>query len=40
METSDIKRLRGLQEEYEKLKRLYAEMTLENRAIKDLKGKI
>lgn len=39
MEASDIKRLKGLQEEKE-LKRLYAEMALENRAIKDLMGKL
>jgi len=40
MEASDIKRLKELQEENEKLKRMYAEMVLENRAIKDLRGKI
>ena len=40
MEASDIKRLKELQEENEKLKRMYAEMALENRAIKDLLGKI
>jgi len=38
MEASDIKRLKELQEENEKLKRMYAEMALENRAIKDLLG--
>ena len=37
---SDIKRIKELQEENEKLKRMYAEMALENRAIKDLLGKI
>jgi len=40
MEASDIKWLKELQEENEKLKRMYAEMALENRAIKDLLGKI
>ena len=40
MEASDIKRLKERQEENEKLKRMYAEMALENRAIKDLLGKI
>jgi putative transposase len=40
MEASDIKRLKELQKENEKLKRMYAEMALENRAIKDLLGKI
>jgi len=40
MEASDIKRQKELQEENEKLKRMYAEMALENRAIKDLLGKI
>ena len=40
MEASDIKRLKELQEENEKLKRMYAEMALENRAIKDLLGKL
>ena len=38
MEASDIKRLKELQEENEKLKRMYAEMALENRAIRDLLG--
>ena len=40
MEASDIRRLRGRQEENEKLKRMYAEMSLENRAIKDLLRKL
>ena len=40
MEASDIKRLKEIQEENEKLKRMYAEMALENRAIKDLLGKL
>ena len=38
MEASDIRRLKELQEENEKLKRMYADMALENRAIKDLLG--
>jgi len=38
MEASDIWRLKELQEENEKLKRMYADMALENRAIKDLLG--
>lgn len=40
MEASDIKRLKEIQEENEKLKRMYAEMALENRAMKDLLGKL
>ncbi len=40
MEASDMKRLRELQSENEKLKRMYAEMALENRAIKELLGKL
>lgn len=40
LEASDIKRLKELQEESEKPKRMYAEMALENRAIKDLLGKL
>ena len=40
MEASDIKRLKEIQEENEKLTRMYAEMALENRAIKDLLGKL
>ena len=40
MEASDIRRLKELQEENEKLKRMYADMALENRAIKDLFGKL
>ena len=39
MEASDVKRLKELQSENEKLKRMYAEMALENRAIKELLGK-
>ena len=40
MEASDVKRLKELQYENEKLKRIYAEMALENRAIKELLGKL
>lgn len=40
MEASDMKRLKELQSENEKLKRMYAEMPLENRAIKELLGKL
>ena len=35
MEASDIKRLRELEEENRKLKQLYANISLENRALKD-----
>ena len=35
-----MKRLKELQSENEKLKRMYAEMALENRAIKELLGKL
>jgi len=40
MEASDIKRLKELEEENAKLKRMYADMALENQAIKDLLGKL
>ena len=40
MEASDIKKLKELQEENGKLKRMYADMALENKAIKDLLGKL
>ena len=40
MEASDIKKLKELQEENEKLKRMYADIALENQAIKDLLGKL
>ena len=35
MEASDVKRLRELEEENRKLKQLYADVSLENRALKD-----
>ena len=40
MEASEVKRLKELQSENEKLKRMYAEMALENQAIKALLGKL
>jgi putative transposase len=40
MEASDIKKLKELQEENEKLKRMYADIALENQAIKDLLEKL
>lgn len=36
MESSDIKRLKELEEENAKLKRMYADMALENTALKDV----
>jgi len=36
MDASDIKRLKELEHENSKLKRLYADMALENAALKDL----
>ena len=36
LEASDIKRLKELEHENNKLKRLYADMALENAALKDL----
>ena len=35
MEASDVKRLRELEEENRRLKQLYADVSLENRALKD-----
>ena len=40
MEASDVKRLKELPSENEKLKRMYAEMVLENRGIKEPLGKL
>jgi putative transposase len=40
MEAYDMKGLKELQSENKKLKRMYAEMALENRAIKELLGKL
>ena len=39
MEVSDIKRLRELESENTRLKRMYAEMALENTALKDVIAK-
>ena len=36
MEASDIKRLKELEEENRKLKQMYADISLENRALKDV----
>lgn len=40
MEASDVKRLKEIEMENTKLKRMYAELALENQAIKDLLGKL
>ena len=36
MEVSDLKRLRELEEENRRLKQMYAELSLEHRALKDI----
>ena len=36
MEASDLKRIKELERELSQLKRMYADMALENRALKDL----
>lgn len=36
MEVSDLRRMKELEQENHKLKRMYADMALENRALKDL----
>ena len=36
MEVSDLRRMKELEAENSKLKRMYADMALENRAMKDL----
>lgn len=36
MEASDIKRLKGLEEENRRLKQMYADLSLENIALKDV----
>ena len=36
MEASDLKRMKGLERELAQLKRMYAELALDNRALKDL----
>ena len=40
MEASDLKRMKELEEENSRLKKMYADLALENRAIKDLLGKL
>ena len=40
MEASDLRRMKELEAENSKLKRMYADMALENQAIKDLLGKL
>lgn len=40
MEASDLKRMRQLEEENSRLKKMYADLALENSAIKDLLGKL
>ena len=40
MEASDLKRMKELEAENNKLKRMYADMALENQEIKDLLGKL
>jgi putative transposase len=40
LEASDLKRLRELEDENNRLKKMYADLALENRAIKDLLGKL
>jgi Transposase. len=40
MEASDLKRMKELEAENSKLKQMYADMALENQAIKDLLGKL
>jgi putative transposase len=36
MEVSDIKRLKDLEAEHDELKKMYAELSIENRAMKNL----
>jgi len=36
MEASDIRRLKELEEENQKLKQMYADLSLENKALKDI----
>jgi len=36
MQASDIRRLRELEEENRRLKQMYADLSLENRALKDV----
>lgn len=39
MEASDLKRMKELEDENNRLKKMFADLALENRAIKDLLGK-
>lgn len=40
MEASELKRVKALEEENGRLKKMYADLALENMAIKDLLGKL
>jgi putative transposase len=40
IQASDLKRLKELEAENARLKRMYANMALENQAVKDLLGKL
>ena len=39
MEASDVQRLRDVEAEHDKLKRMYAELAMENHVLKDLIAK-
>ncbi len=39
LEVADVKRLKELEEEHSRLKRMYAELSMENHAMKDLIAK-
>ena len=39
MEASDVKRLKSLEDENQKLKQMYADSSLDNRILKDILGK-
>ena len=40
LEGSDLKRIKELEDENNRLKKMYADIALENRAVKDLLGKL